>query len=99
MTKLLSLNNKLKINTQNVRLSQILLFKQYNRIRGYGIIQAIQIAGHRTVLKVSDLYNLSIPILSNSKGSIPLDAKFQLWSVCGETDAIKWTLSINGFQQ
>lgn len=61
---------------------------------GYGIIQAIQIAGHRTVLKVSDLYNLSIPILSNSKGSIPLDAKFQLWSVCGETDA-----KLNGLYQ
>lgn len=61
---------------------------------GYGIIQATQIAGHRTVFHVNDLYNLSIPILSSSKGTTPLDAKFQLWAVCGETDA-----KLNGLYQ
>lgn len=61
---------------------------------GYGIIQAIQIAGHRTVFTLSDLYKLSIPILSNSKGTTPLDAKFQLWAVCGETNA-----KLNGLYQ
>ena len=52
-----------------------------NNPAAYGIVKAIEVAGHKTVATVADLYALADPILSDSKSNTNNDAIGQEWYV------------------
>ena len=55
-----------------------------NNPQGYGIVAAKEVAGHKTVAEVNDLYTLAAPILSLSGNNTDNDAMGQLWYVISE---------------
>ena len=55
-----------------------------NNPAAYGIVKAIEIAGHRTVQTLSDLYTIADAILSDSGNNANSDAIGQSWYVVGE---------------
>lgn len=52
-----------------------------NNPAAYGIVKAVEVAGHKTVATVADLYTLADPILSDSKSNTNDDAIGQEWYV------------------
>lgn len=52
-----------------------------NNPAAYGIVKATEVAGHKTVATVADLYALADPILSDSKSNTNNDAIGQEWYV------------------
>lgn len=52
-----------------------------NNPAAYGIVKAVEVAGHKTVATVADLYTLADPILSDSKSNANNDAIGQEWYV------------------
>ncbi len=55
-----------------------------NNPQGYGIVAAKEVAGHKTVAEVEDLYSIADPILSLSGNNTDNDAIGQLWYVISE---------------
>lgn len=55
-----------------------------NNPAAYGIVKAIEIAGHRTVQTLNDLYTIADAILSDSGNNANNDAIGQSWYVVGE---------------
>lgn len=56
-----------------------------NNPSAYGIVMAVQVAGHKTVKTLDDLYTLADPILSLSKNNTDNDAIGQRWYVISES--------------
>ena len=52
----------------------------------FGIVSAVEIAGHRTVKTIDDLYTISDAILSESKNNTNNDAIGQEWFVISENE-------------
>ncbi len=55
-----------------------------NNPQGYGIVAAKEVAGHKTVAEVEDLYSIADPILSLSGNNTNNDAIGQQWYVSDE---------------